>query len=116
MPFDTKQLMKKLQEAAKLAAETAQERIPLPDFVERYDNFYYAAALDGHEKDPDVTAVITTEPDLVRLHHDIQRQVVDALYQGPMNDVEALNKVQRIGVDEALQRLKSIVKQYSIKT
>lgn len=116
MPFDTRELLERLQEATKLAVEAADEAIPLPAFIERYGNFYYSSALDGHEDDPGVEAIIRAQQELVRLHKEIQQHVIDALYQGPIHDAEALRQAGRIGSEEALQRLKSIVKQYALES
>ena len=108
MAIDRTRLLTDLGAATRVAAAAATGKISIPSFVEQYKNFYYAAALDGHEDEPDLVEVIRSIPELVRFHEQVQREVVNATYIGPAQSPETLTTAGRISIEEAQARLRRI--------
>jgi hypothetical protein len=114
MAINKTQVLAALHKASRLVSDAAAGRVSIPVFLEQYGNFYYAAALDGHENEPELSKLIEAMPELVRLHEEIQRRVVDAIYLGPFNDRESLHNAGRVSVQDAEERLREIASRYRL--
>ncbi|MGH7702424.1 MAG: hypothetical protein ACREMO_04985 [Gemmatimonadales bacterium] len=114
MAIDKTQLLTALREASELVEAAAAGQMSIPAFIERYQNFYYAAALDGHEEEPELLDLIRSNPEFVRIHEETQREVVNATYLGPVQDPESLRSGGRITVEEAEARLRTIASRHQL--
>lgn len=78
--------------------EVHGKSISLEDFLSGYSNFYYMAALDGHEAElsnqPHPAAIF---PETVELHRLVQEELLDRIFQGTGEIPSG-----RISMDEAI--------------
>jgi hypothetical protein len=84
--------------------ELVTGRVELAEFLERYDNFYWAFALDGHEVEPGATALAELAA-RIEPHRRIAEEVLAVL--GPESSA-AYRSAGRISSTEATQRIKAI--------
>jgi len=82
----------------------AAGRVSLAQFLERYDNFYWAFALDGHEPEPGASALFALAP-RIEPHRRIAEEVLAVL--APESSAAYL-AAGRIGPTEATERIKLI--------
>ena len=79
-------------------------RLSLREFLERYDNFYWAFALDGHEAEPGASALSALAP-RIELHRRIAEDVLAVL--APESS-DSYRSAGRISPAEAAERIKLI--------
>ena len=79
-------------------------RLSLPEFLERYDNFFWAFALDGHETELGANALSALAP-RIELHRRIAEEVL-AVLAPESSDVD--RSAGRIGPAEAVERIKLV--------
>ena len=84
----------------------AAGRLSLGDFLDRYDNFYWAFALDGHESEPGAPAFAALAA-RIEPHRRIAEEVLAVL--SPESSV-AYRVAGRIGPAEATERIKLIAR------
>lgn len=95
------ELLKGMLAASETVCQLVEGRISMQDFIRSYDDYYYAAALDGHEDVPDLRELINSEP-LVGLHAEVQR-ILNLMYSGP--EKAAYESAGRIDAEEARRRV-----------
>jgi hypothetical protein len=78
-----------------------------------YDNYYYAAALDGHEGGEDFIQFLETNRSLVDLHARIQR-VLDKVYIPSSESPLDARYAGRLGIDEARRQLVELVERHEL--
>lgn len=101
-----------LLRATELVERTARNDISLENFRAEYDDYYYAAALDGHEGGV-VGELLPTIRPVVELHRDVQT-ILDAVYlpeHGPALEYEAAG---RINAAEAQRRLSGLASSHDL--
>jgi hypothetical protein len=101
---DVQALIAALNEHDEYVRALATGRLSLNEFLERYDNFYWAFALDGHESEPG-DAVLAALAARIEPHRRIAEEVLAVL--APESSA-AYRSAGRIGPNEASERLKLI--------
>lgn len=109
------ELLDTLRAATALVADAVARRISLREFAERYGSFYYFEALDGHEADAGERALLAKHAEVVRLHEQVQRTVVDLIYAGPEEQKAQYLAAGRIDEAEAVRRLASIAERFGVE-
>ena len=104
--MDTEALAAALDEHDEYVRQLALGRLSLPEFLKRYDNFYWSYALDGHEAEPTQSA-LSAHASRIDLHRQIADEVMAVL--APESSA-AYHSAGRIGPTEALERLKLIAR------
>ena len=84
--------------------ELVAGHVGFAEFLERYDNFYWAFALDGHEVEPGTTALAELAA-RIEPHRRIAEEVLAVL--APESSA-AYRPAGRISPIEATQRIKAI--------
>ena len=92
-----------------LLVDVALGRLSLSQFVEQYDNFYWAYALDGHEAEPGDT-VLSALSSRIEPHRRVAEEVLAALASESDALRASYRASGRIGAAEALARLKLIAR------
>jgi hypothetical protein len=102
--LDVKALTAVLDEHDEYVRALASGRLGLNEFLERYDNFYWVFALDGHEPTPEgpVLAALAAR---IEPHRRIAEEVLAVLAS---ESSEAYGAAGRISPTEASERLKLI--------
>ena len=100
--MDTKALTAALDEHDEYLRALAAGHLSLSDFLERYDNFYWTFALDGHESEPSASALAAVATRIAP-HRRVAEEVLAAL--APESSA-AYSSAGRIGPTEAAERLK----------
>src|SRR5690606_7722572 len=92
-----------------LLADVALGRLSFAEFLDQYDNFYWAYALDGHEAEPDEVQ-LTTLSARIEPHRRVAEEVLAALASESDAQRASYRSSGRIGAAEALVRLKLIAR------
>jgi hypothetical protein len=87
----------------------------MPEFLDRYGEFYYYNALDGHE------AVAEQDRELLKqyaraigLHEETQTKVVDMVYRGAPEQQAEYLAAGRIDPDEGRRKLADIAASHGL--
>ena len=99
-------LAKALDEHDERVRALASGRLSLAEFLERYDNFYWAFALDGHEPQPGASALSALAA-RIEPHRRIAEEVLALL---ALESSVAYRAAGRIGPAEATERIKLIAR------
>lgn len=102
--MDIQSLTAALDQHDAYVRELASGRMELAEFLERYDNFYWAFALDGHEIERGATALAELAA-RIEPHRRIAEEVLAVL--APEASAAYLS-AGRISPTEAAQRIKAI--------
>ncbi|MBZ4038645.1 hypothetical protein [Novilysobacter selenitireducens] len=102
--MDMATLTAALDEHDELVRALAFGRLSLAEFLEQYDNFYWAFAFDGHEAKPDSSALASLAS-RIEPHRRIAEEVLALL--APEFSAE-YRTAGRIGPTEATDRIKLI--------
>lgn len=105
------ELLRDLLAASEAVRQLVSGRISMQDFIGLYDDYYHAAALDGHENSPELGEFIKAEQPLVALHADVQR-ILDKSYTGP--GVVAYEAAGRIDLQEAQRRIEQTARDHNL--
>ena len=97
-----------------LIIQAAEGIFAISDFVEKYDNFYYFEALNGHEEDEHGRFLLCQYSEVIAAHEKVQTTIVDLLFLGPDEEREQYLKAGRIGPKQAKERLNEIVVTYHL--
>ncbi len=103
-----------LFEGTQLVKKVALGEISIEDFLQQYNNFYYYNALDGHEANDLTIMLFNKYSNIISLHKDIQTTVADLVYLSDKTNSSNVLNAGRISVDDALERISSILKTYDI--
>jgi len=109
--MNRKELAQELARGTKLVVAVASGGLDVREFVEKYNNFYYYNALDGHEVGTKSDRLIGVFDDACRLHEVVQTDVIDQIYLGTEN-IEQYVAAGRILPDVASDRLRKIADTY----
>jgi hypothetical protein len=74
-------------------------------FLEKYDDFYWAHALDGHESDDEERALLTKHEDRIRPHRIIAEEILGQVCSNEDAQREIYREAGRFGPAEAVVRL-----------
>jgi len=90
-----KELLEELESGTALVVALAGKTISPEEFLQRYDNFYYFNALDGHEASESQKRVLDTVRTWCALHQQVQ-DVVNLVYRSevPLRDYEAAGRIR----------------------
>lgn len=97
-----------LLSATKFAQALASGEVDFQQFVTLYDNYYYSAALDGHEGGAEYLKFLQENRLLVALHEQVQR-VLDKVYVSPSGEDPAAAPAGRLSIREAEQEIIKLV-------
>lgn len=103
-----------LRDATLLVSRALSGDITLKELRDRYENFYYDYALDGHEADEGELLVLNELSDPIRFHEKIQTEVLDPVCFEEGEKLDAYLKAGRISETDALQRLKALAHEYDV--
>ncbi len=103
-----------LLEKTLLINDAIHQNICISELVDKYDNFYYFEALDGHEADETQKSILKELAPYVQLHRDIQNKVFDRLYIGDGLSDKHLKSIGRLALDSALAELIMIGQAHNI--
>jgi len=93
-----------LADMTKLVRDFALGAVSVQRFIDDYSNFYYYAALDGHEASSALCAGDVVRVGLaVELHRRIQEDVLNRVSLHPNFSTEALRMAGRSTASEALE-------------
>ena len=105
------ELLSVLDEHDQLMRDCAAEQISFQYFLNKYDNFYLAYALDGHESDSKEQSLFEKYENRIAPH-----RVVAEILSFLCSDEDAVKddyiEAGRYGSDEALRRLKQTSKKF----
>ena len=104
--MDTEALSAALNDHDELIRALAAGRVSLSEFLEAYDNFYWALALDGHESEPGASALAELAA-RIEPHRRIAEEVLAILAPEP---VATRGCAGRIEPNEAVERIKLIAR------
>jgi len=107
-------LMEILTEGTRLVRDAAAALLPIREFIERYNNFYYYNALDGHEEDEEGKELLARFANAVSLHQEVQEDIVDKIYLGEPSRIDEFKAAGRIDPQEALERLGEATKRHKL--
>jgi len=105
--METETLISALDKHDALLRCVAAGRLGVVEFLEQYDNFYWAYALDGHEAEPDAAALAALS-NRIEPHRRVAEEVLAVLAAEPSASQPAYVSSGRIGPTEAVDRLKLI--------
>jgi hypothetical protein len=105
-----------LQEGTLLVKRVASGEINIQDFIKEYNNFYYYNALDGHEADEALSLLFQKYSEVIKLHREVQTDVVDLLYVGDDKNISKYSDAGRLSLEQAKARLQNIVESYDFQS
>jgi hypothetical protein len=106
-PSET-ELVVALDQHDELVRLCAAGRLEFWDFCAKYDNFYWAYALDGHESDPSGLAVLQEFAGRLGPHRELAESVLANVCSDVHADRSSYGKAGRFGPEEAVVRLRHI--------
>lgn len=101
-----------LLRATELVERVTRSDISIENFQAEYDDYYYAAALDGHEGGV-VGALLPTIRPVVELHRDVQT-ILDAVYLPQHGLALKYEAAGRINAAEAKRRLMGLASSHDL--
>ena len=110
-----KNLMSSLLNYTKLIEDVIDGEISFSNFLLKYKSFYHYEALDGHEANDSQKQVLIELSYAIKLHEDIQCNILDKIYEGEIFDENQIIE-ERISPIEAFKRLKNIKIKYNLKS
>jgi hypothetical protein len=102
------ELVQALKDHDVLVTRCVAGELPIGEFLERYDNFPYAYALDGHESTEQELALLGRYRDRVQFHFGVQETLSGLCREEDANKPE-YRQSGRFGPSEALSRLRQFV-------
>lgn len=112
--IDEKSFKKILFEGTYLIKKLVNGEIELQQFIEKYADFYYYNALDGHESNEEYNLLLKKYARIVELHKRIQTEVIDLVYHGNLDQMPQYITAGRITLEQALNRITDIANFYEI--
>lgn len=109
-------LINALIDATSLVIDVVDEKLDMQEFVERYSNFYYSEALDGHEADGAQRRVLNELSSAITFHRKIQYEVINIVSFEEGDVLKVHLNAGRISSFEAKERLKKLNDRYSAKS
>lgn len=79
------------------------------DFLADYNDFYLSHALDGHESDASTGILLDEMEHRIRIHRQLHEDVLSYLCSDSDAMTDAYRNAGRIGSEEALVRLRTLV-------
>lgn len=102
------QIPTELLSASKIVQALASGEMDFQQFVALYDNYYYSAALDGHEGGAEYLKFLDENRSLVALHEQVQ-MVLDKIYISPSGEDPVAAPAGRLSAHEAEQEIINLV-------
>jgi len=106
------ELKEALDKHDELLCQCARGNLPFWDFNERYDNFYWAYALDGHESDTEEKALLKKHHERIEPHRIVQEEILSLVCSDEDAKKEQYRMAGRISSKEAILRIAEIVTTY----
>ncbi len=82
------------------------------DFVEKYHNFYWYYALDGHESDEEERVLLEKHESRILPHREIAETILQGVCSDEDAEKEIYQKASRFGSKVAFSMLKEIASKY----
>jgi hypothetical protein len=106
------ELREALDRHDELLCQCARGDLPFWDFNEKYGNFYWAYALDGHESDAEEKALLKKHQNRIEPHRIVQEEILSGVCSDEDATKEQYRKAGRISSREAVLRIAEIVTAY----
>ena len=100
-------LSQEIEQGCLLIRELIDGRLTIEELIARWDDLYYAAALDGHESDADGRARLAEMQFAVELLRRVQQDVLDQI--SPEDAGPAYVAAGRIPKEHARERILEVV-------
>lgn len=107
-----KELIEYLDKHDELVRKCANDILPFWDFVEKYKNFYWYCALDGHESDEEELKLIEKYENRILPHREVAEKVLHGVCSDEDANREIYIKANRFGSDVAVEKIRKIAEQY----
>ena len=111
---ELKNLENTLREGTLLVQQAASGELTIQDFIQKYNNFYYYNALDGHEADESTLDLFKKFSELIELHRIIQTEIVNLVFFDNQTDSTQYLDAGRLTPDMAKKRIEVIVKKFGL--
>ncbi len=102
------ELLQALRCATDLLSKVQRGELSFSEFVAQYANFYYTAALDGHESDSSERKTLADHEIVVELHGRVQQEIIDLLYPVGLvssAEVQRAGRLDPVAAEKALAKL-----------
>lgn len=99
-----------------LVLQCASGKISFWDFTEKYNDFYSYYALDGHESDEEENLLFEKYKDRIKPHEVIAYEILGKVCSDEDAKKQIYINAGRFGSEVAIQKLKEVVKKYSINS
>jgi hypothetical protein len=92
--------------------QCAEGDLPFWDFIQKYDNFYWTYALDGHESDAEEKVILRKHESRIKPHREVQEKILSLVCSDEDAEKEEYRRVGRISSKEAVRRIADVVIKY----
>jgi hypothetical protein len=106
------ELIEYLDKHDDLVRKCAGNLLPFWDFVEKYNNFYWYCALDGHESDEEERDLLVKYENRILPHREIAETILHGVCSDEDAKKEIYQKANRFGSDVAVLMLKKVASKY----
>ncbi|HAD03352.1 MAG: hypothetical protein A2091_01570 [Desulfuromonadales bacterium GWD2_61_12] len=79
------------------------------DFNKKYDNFYWAYALDGHESDAEEKEILRKLKNRIEPHRTVQEEILSLVCNDEDAEKEEYKRAGRISSKESVRRIAQVV-------
>lgn len=100
--------------ASRFVEAVASGEMDFQQFVTLYDNYYYSAALDGHEGGVEYLDFLEENRSLVTLHEQVQT-VLDKVYVSPSGENPEAAPAGRLSAQQAEQDIKMLANKSGLR-
>lgn len=100
--------------ATLLVLELIESKISIKEFMNRYSDFYYYEALDGHEANEEQASALEELADAIEFHKLVQTEIVDKIYLSETELPKQYVDAGRISDDQAVVEIVKLVESTKI--
>lgn len=90
----------------------ARGDLPFWDFNEKYGNFFWSYAVDGHESDAQEKTLLEKYHDRIEPHRRVQEEILSLVCSDEDSEKEQYRQAGRISSKEAVRRIARVVASY----
>ncbi|WP_040552749.1 hypothetical protein [Rheinheimera nanhaiensis] len=106
------EIRKQLISASCLVIKCAEKELSVEDFIEKYNNFYYYEALDGHEANSERKKALEDLSQIIGFHKLVQEDVINNVN---LKDIDGDNRSDNyIYRNEIVVRLHNLCSKFNI--
>lgn len=100
--------------ATLLVLELIESKVSIKEFMNRYSDFYYYEALDGHEANEEQAKALEELVDAIEFHKVVQTEIVDKIYLSETELPKQYVDAGRISGDQAVVEIMKLVESTKI--